>query len=124
MKHYLLTWYGLTDLRAALGLETTDGPILSALKTGEFTDVVILAYTSPDKDPRVFENTLRAKWEKWRSADLETRLKFPRDLAQQFVDVVGNTSTGHTLFLDWLKGGLTAVGIVCNIKIIPQKLNT
>ena len=122
MKHYLLTWYGLTDLRAALGLETTDGPILSALKTGKFTDVVILAYTSLGKDSIVFENPLRAKWEKWRSADLETRLKLPRDLAQQFVDVVGNTAAGHALFLDWLKGGLTAVGIVCKIQIIPQEL--
>jgi hypothetical protein len=31
MKHYLLTWYGITDLRAALGFEKSDGPILSAL---------------------------------------------------------------------------------------------
>jgi hypothetical protein len=26
MKHYLLTWYGMTDLRAALGVEDTQGP--------------------------------------------------------------------------------------------------
>ena len=42
MKHYLLTWYGMTDLRAALSLEDTDGPVLSALRTGEYSDVVIL----------------------------------------------------------------------------------
>jgi len=50
MKHYLLTWYGITDLRASLGLEPTDGLILGALRNGNFTDVVILAYTNPDKD--------------------------------------------------------------------------
>jgi hypothetical protein len=31
MKQYLLTWYGITDLRAALGLDPTDGPILLSL---------------------------------------------------------------------------------------------
>lgn len=124
MKHYLLTWYGITDLRAALGLEATDGPIFSALKAGEFTDVVILAYTNPDKDPHAFENALRVKWEKWRTADLETRLKFPRDKAQQFVDVVSNTATGHALFVDWLKAELTAADIACSIQIVPQLLKS
>ncbi len=122
MKHYLLTWYGITDLRAALGLETTDGPILSALKTGNFTHVVILAYTNPGKNQNAFTNDLRAKWEKWKTRDLETRLKFPRDNAQQFVDVVSNTATGHTLFMDWLGVELTGAGISCSIQIIPQEL--
>lgn len=122
MKHYLLTWYGITDLRASLGLEATDGPILSALKTGKFTDVVILGYTNAGKDQNTFTNDLRLKWEKWRTADLETRLKFPRDKAQQFVDAVSNTATGHTLFMDWLGAELTASGITCSIQIIPQEL--
>jgi hypothetical protein len=122
MKHYLLTWYGITDLRAALGLELTDGPILSALKTGKFTDVVILAYTNPGKDKSAFSGDLRAKWEIWRVSDLEARLKFPRDKAQQFVDAVSNTATGHTLFIDWLKVELSAARISCNIQIIPKEL--
>lgn len=54
MKHYLLTWYGVTDLRAALGLQPTDGPILSPLKTKKYTDIVILAYTNPGKSPSGF----------------------------------------------------------------------
>ncbi len=37
MKHYLLTWYGMTDLCAVLGIEDTQGPVLSALKTGEYS---------------------------------------------------------------------------------------
>ena len=122
MKHYLLTWYGITDLRAALGLEATDGPILCALKTNNFTDVIILAYTNPDKDHNAFTNEPRALWEKWRSNDLETRLKFPREKAQQFVDAVSNTMAGHTLFADWLQAEMTTAGISCNIQIIPQEL--
>lgn len=122
MKHYLLTWYGITDLRAALGLEPTDGPILSALKTGRYTDTVILAYTNPDKSPRGFTDDIRAKWERWRRSDLEARLQFPRDKAQQFVDALSNTEAGHILFTDWLKAELASNGIACNIEVIPREL--
>jgi hypothetical protein len=31
MKKFLLTWYGITDFRASLGFENTDGPIAGAL---------------------------------------------------------------------------------------------
>lgn len=31
MKKYLLTWYGITDLRAGLGLKKSTGPVLGAL---------------------------------------------------------------------------------------------
>jgi len=122
MKHYLLTWYGITDLRAALGLEPTDEPILSALKTKKYTDAVILAYTNPGKSPCGFTYEIRAEWEKWRTADLETRLKFPRDKAQQLVDVLSNTESGHVLFTDWLKTELAAGGIPCNIQLVPWAL--
>ena len=65
MRHYLLTWYGMTDLRAALGHEDTDGPVLSALKTADYSDVVILAYTDPSKDQRALAGSLRDEWEDW-----------------------------------------------------------
>jgi len=122
MKHYLLTWYGITDLRAALGLEATDGPILSALKTGSFDEVVILAYTNPEKDQTAFTDTLRTNWEKWRTSDLETRLKFPRERAQQFVDAVSNTPAGHAIVEDWLKTEITAACLACNVQFIPNAL--
>jgi hypothetical protein len=122
MKHYLLTWYGITDLRAALGLEPTDGPILSALKTGKFTDVVILAYTNPSKSQHGYSNDARTQWENWRTSDPETRLQIPRDIAQQAVDDVSNTETGHVLFTDWLKTQLETNGIPCNMVVIPQEL--
>ncbi|HOD20424.1 MAG TPA: DUF1887 family CARF protein [Candidatus Fermentibacter daniensis] len=122
MKHYLLSWYGITDLRAALGLEPTDGPILSALKTKKYTDAVILAYTNPAKscqDPTIIANT---RWNRWKTSDPEARLHFPRDEAQQLVDDVSNTETGQGLFMDWLQSKLDACGVICNIVVIPKEL--
>jgi hypothetical protein len=122
MKHYLLTWYGITDLKASLGLEETDGPILGALKTGDYTDIVILAYTNADKDLNSFIGDIRIEWEKWRTEPLEKRLAFPRSKIQQMVDAVSNTGTGHTIFTEWLKSELAVTGITVNIKIIPKEL--
>jgi hypothetical protein len=122
MKHYLLTWYGITDLKASLGIEETDGPILGALKTKDYTDIVILAYTNPAKDPNFQTDDLRIEWEKLRTEPLEKRLTFPRQKAQQLVDAVSNTVTGHTIFIDWLKNELAAAGITVNIQIIPKEL--
>lgn len=122
MKHYLLTWYGITDLRAALGFEATAGPILSALKAGGITDVIILAYTNPAKDPNAFTDDLRAKWEKLRQAELETRLLLPRNEVQEIVDAVNSTKVGHTLFVDWVKKELALAGVSCHVQFIPQEL--
>ena len=42
MKKILLTWYGMTDLRAAFGLEDTTGPILGLLNENDYDDILIL----------------------------------------------------------------------------------
>lgn len=97
MKHFLLTWYGMTDLRAALGLETTDGPVLSALKTGEYTDTVILAYTDPAKAPS--------------SAD-----------TPQTLDAISNTPIAHDRFAGWLETSLTEAGVDVRVQVVPQTL--
>ena len=94
MKHYLLSWYGITDLRAALGLEQSDGPLFSALKTGEYTDVVLLAYTDDSK-----------------SASPESGL-----------DGLKNTGAGHQVYVDWLQRVLAAEGIEVAIHLLPQSL--
>jgi len=49
MKKYLMTWYGMTDFRVSLGLEQTTGPVLGALLAEDYTDVIILGFTHPDK---------------------------------------------------------------------------
>ena len=49
MHKVLLTWYGLTDLRASLGLEESTGPVLGALLADDYTSVFILGFTNPKK---------------------------------------------------------------------------
>ena len=61
MKNFLLAWYGITDLRAALGYEPLGGPVLGALRTGRYTDAIVLAYTDPDKDLAELEARYDAK---------------------------------------------------------------
>lgn len=97
MARYLLTWYGMTDLRAALGLETTDGPVLSALRTGDYTDIVILAYTDPTKTP-------------------------PTANSERTLDSVSNTPAAHDLFISWLRASLSESGIAVRVQLVPQVL--
>lgn len=122
MKHYLLTWYGMTDLRAALGLEDTDGPVLSALRTGDYSDAVILAYINPDKDPNVFAGELREEWEAWVANSDRDRPPFAREVVQQIVDAVSNTEAGHQLFVRWLQDKLSALGVKVTIQVVPRPL--
>lgn len=122
MKHYLLTWYGMTDLRAALGLEETDGPVLSALKTGDYSDAVILAYINPDKDPNVFAGELRDQWAAWVANSGPDRPPLSREDVQQTVDAVSNTEAGHQLFVTWLQDRLSALGITVTLHVVPRAL--
>ena len=121
MKNYLLTWYGLTDLRAALGFEESDGPVLSALRNREFSDVIILAYTDPDK-PQKIEDELREEWEERVTAPEGSSPPVSRAHIQEFVDLVCNTHAGHDLFSQWLQGRLLNLGIKVTMQLIPQKL--
>jgi hypothetical protein len=59
MKRYLLAWYGITDLRAAFGVGELGGPVLGALRTGDFTDATVLAYTDPGKSGEDLEGRQR-----------------------------------------------------------------
>jgi len=122
MKHYLLTWYGITDLRAALGVEEVDGPVLSALKTGDYSDAVILAYTNPDKQRDAFGGALRDEWKDWMTAPAAERPLPSRDQVQRFVDAASNTESGHELFADWLQDQLTVLGVNVTIQVIPRAL--
>ena len=122
MKHYLLSWYGMTDLRAALKLEDTDGPVLSALRTGEYSDAVILAYTDPTKYPQAFAGPLQDEWRQWVSAPPSARPVLSREQIHRFVDALSNTASGHELFAVWLRGALDALGVKASIQIIPREL--
>ncbi len=118
-KHYLLTWYGITDIRAALGLEPSDGPVLGALRTGRYTDVIVLGYTNLNKSQDAFSGELRKEWEQLHEQPLETRLAYPRQKAQVMVDAICNTERAHALFQKYLQDAHLPI----NIRLLPQTLS-
>jgi len=104
VKNYLLTWYGITDLRCALGFEESDGPVLAALKSGEYSDVMILGYTNNNKSAP------------------ETSISINNFDELSSIDLYSNTTSGHNLYEDWLKKKLSNYGIKTNLFLIPTKL--
>lgn len=88
-KKILLTWYGITDLRAAFGFEHS-GPVLAALCSDEYDSIVILGYSDDNKqsalgsfDDLILTNTLAMV----RSNDVEAE----RSLVERF----SNTKQAH-----------------------------
>jgi len=121
MKKFLLTWYGITDFRASLGFENTDGPIAVALAHELYFEVIILGYT------RVDDNTNKS---------VEAQKSFAQDLASirnagleqdckatsQFVSRFANTSVAHEHFESWLKTKAASLGCKARIRLKSEKL--
>ena len=101
MKKYLMTWYGMTDLRASLGFEQTTGPVLGALLAEDYTDVVILGFTHPDK----IEN----KTDEFQQKTAEIDGSDPA-AARPFLDLFSNTAEAHNHFNQWLEKQLRDAG--------------
>lgn len=100
MKKYLLTWYGITDIRSAMGFEQ-QGPILGALKTKQFDEVHILAYTkknffSPD-EIQTQQDAIRELRE-----HASTLIGLSREESFHYVDILANTPSGHKFYRSWL----------------------
>ena len=113
MKKILLTWYGITDIRAAMGFEY-QGPILGALKTGSFDEIHILAYTKQ----RVFsEEELDAQNHAVRELSnfQGDKSSLTKEESWKYVDALANTPTGHQFYIDWLKKQLAELDIKVNI---------
>lgn len=108
IRKFLLTWYGITDLRASLGFESTGGPIAAALAAEDYSDVVVLCYTR--KNDGVAEGaaqeTFQARLTSIRDAGLD---KDGRTTAE-FVTRFANTSAAHDHFTAWLRDGVRASG--------------
>ena len=100
MKKFLLTWYGITDFRASLGFESTDGPIAGALAAEDYSDVVILCYTRVDNNESVeFKNSFAAELASICDSDQQKDWKITSDFVSKFA----NTSVAHEYFVRWLK---------------------
>ncbi|WP_267712942.1 PDDEXK family nuclease, partial [Vibrio parahaemolyticus] len=113
MKKYLMTWYGMTDFRASLGLEQTTGPVLGALLAEDYTDVVILGFTHPDKS----EN--KADEFQQKIAGVEGS---EQAAARQFIDLFSNTGAAHYHFNGWLKKQLRDAGKKVDVRFHPVEL--
>ncbi len=117
MKRVLLTWYGITDLRSALDFERGgDGPILGALKTGAFSNVVILGCTFADRIDAVADVDGQRFREELASVE-KSDLKNMSD----FVSVFANTTLAHEFYLKWLKARIAELGIT--IEIVFSQVN-
>lgn len=109
----LLTWYGITDIRSAMGFEF-QGPILGALKTGSFDEIHILAYTKKryftEEEIAVQKNAVNEL-----NNFQGDKSSLPREESWKYVDALANTPTGHQFYVDWLKKQLAELGIAVNI---------
>lgn len=113
MKKYLMTWYGMTDFRASLGLEQTTGPVLGALLAEDYTDVIILGFTHPDKCEH------KAVEFQQQIADVEGSAPAA---ARQFVDLFSNTGHAHHHFNEWLKKQLLDASKKVDVRFHPVEL--
>jgi hypothetical protein len=122
MKHFLLSWYGITDLNASLGVEELGGPVLAALRTGEFTDALILAYTDPSKDTAALDDARRTSLEAVASLRAQQAV-IPRTTALACTDAFANSSAGHAHYETWLRSKLEDLGSSARISIMPRTLS-
>ena len=99
MKKILLSWYGITDLRASLGIEYTNGPIFSALESQEFDKAIILGFTDKNKQNIDFYDELPIIKDKFQENDIKSVIEFTKKVA--------NTPIAHQHFLNWLKSNTT-----------------
>jgi hypothetical protein len=121
MKKFLLTWYGITDFRASLGFENTDGPIVGALAAEDYSDVVILGYTRADNDSnecvenqKFFVDELASICNAGQEKDWKT--------TGAFVSKFANTTIAHEYFINWLKAKVHDAGDSTKIQLKSEKL--
>lgn len=121
MKRFLLTWYGITDFRASLGFENTDGPIAGALAGESYSDVIILGYTRADNESNELveaQKTFAHELSSIRNAGLGKDWK----ATSQFVSRFANTSVAHEHFESWLKTRAATLGCDASIRLKSEKL--
>ncbi len=122
MRRFLLTWYGITDLRAAIGLEELGGPVLGALRAGDYTDVLVLAYTDPNKESPDNKQS-RKKVIATLPTDPMAVTKLSRAEEMPIIDAFANTSEGHSLYKSWLREELKKLGKTVKVQMCVKELS-
>lgn len=104
---YLLTWYGITDLKASLNMIPSGGPIHGALATEAYDGIVVLAYTNPENE--ALSSAERAKLLNTVAASDE---EYPPGFWR-----VANTSTAHHHYHAWLTEQAEQLGLTTEIHL-------
>jgi len=113
MKKYLLTWYGITDFRASLGLEHSTGPVLGALLAEDYTYVVLLGYTNPEKTKNEMDAFQK---------ELDVLENSDQSTARLFLERFSNTEEAHGHFIQWLQKHLLDAGKKVVLRFYPVVL--
>jgi len=98
MRKILITWYGITDLKASFNIEYSNGPILSALLADDYTDVLILGYTNQEKNQALSDEFIHDL----KNAKENFTNNNPAEV-WNFVNKYANTEIAHNNFIDWIK---------------------
>ena len=115
-RKILLTWYGITDLRASFGFEPS-GPILGALTSEQYDEVVILGYSDDLKQAGI--NTFDD------SVLVEALSAVPHGdavAAQAVVSRFSNTRQAHKFYCEWLMARLRDKGVGTTVAFRPVHL--
>lgn len=98
MKKVLVSWYGITDLRASLGWETS-GPFIAAMRAVQYDEVHVLQYVEKGKAAAAEE------------IDGVSLGISPECSPADFINRVCNTLEANAHFIDWLKGKAEKEGL-------------
>lgn len=122
MRELLLTWYGITDLRASLGFDAGDGPIVGALKAHPYTGLVVLGYVKPDDgtsdlatEGDAFARELQAARDSIEAGD--------RGAASRFVTRFANSRAAHQHFETWLRARIDGLSPGTDVTLTGQVLS-
>lgn len=100
-KRILVTWYGITDLSAAMGV-VNSGPVLDALRRGDYQAAIILCYTDPDKDEKEIQSDI--------------------DFSPADVRRVANSQAAHAHFKRKLEVSLASENVTVQLRTYSAKL--
>ncbi|MDQ0375987.1 Card1-like endonuclease domain-containing protein [Cellulomonas humilata] len=122
MRELLLTWYGITDLRASLGFDAGEGPIVGALKSHLYTGVVVLGYvkradgtSDPTAERDTFALELQAARDSIEAGD--------RGAASRFVTQFANSQAAHMHFETWLRARVDGLSPGTEVTLTGHVLN-
>lgn len=117
MKKILTTWYGISDLKASIGIGHSNGPILGALLAENYDIVSILGYTDSIKTNQASEVQ-----EVLLSLEQGTLKTQDYDNIRTSLDLFCNTGQAHDHFLGWLNDKLALAGKRIDIRFRAVRL--